>query len=48
MPLDPKLFQLYIMVIVIEDSQSFCVPDIMSLLWYQHAMENQKHFYLEP
>lgn len=39
-----KFFQLYIMVLVIIDFQFFCAPDIISLLWYQHGIDNQKGF----
>ena len=41
---DLNLFQLYIRVIVTIDSQNFSVPDMISLLWYEHGIEHLKRF----
>ena len=38
--LNLKLFQLYIMVIVIIDSQFFCAPEMINLLWCEVGIEN--------
>ena len=38
--LNLKLFQPYIMVIAIIDSQFFCAPEMINLLWCEAGIEN--------